>query len=125
MFFFQPKKIFFIKNNEVKIAYLKKHQGETTTDLEAILSFRDKKKKAHQTIEIKQRISRKQYFRKLKDLLNHIHRGDIYEVNFCQEFYAERAIINPLNVYRRLNAISSPPFATFLKNNNLFFLQKK
>ena len=122
LFFFQPKKIFFIKNNEVKIAYLKKHQGETTTDLEAILSFRDKKKKAHQTIEIKQRISRKQYFRKLKDLLNHIHRGDIYEVNFCQEFYAERAIINPLNVYRRLNAISSPPFATFLKNNNLFLL---
>ena len=122
LFFFQPKKIFFIKNNEVKIAYLKKHQGETTTDLEAILSFRDKKKKAHQTIEIKQRISRKQYFSKLKDLLNHIHRGDIYEVNFCQEFYAERAIINPLNVYRRLNAISSPPFATFLKNNNLFLL---
>ena len=122
LFFFQPQKIFFIKNNEVKIAYLKKYQNETAKDLEAILNFKEEKTKERQSIKIKQRVSRKQYFNKLKDLLNHIHRGDIYEVNFCQEFYAEGAIINPLKVYRRLNAISSPPFATFFKTKNLFLL---
>jgi len=67
-------------------------------------------------------ISKIDYFHKLHKILEHIHRGDIYEVNFCQEYYVENRIIDPLNVYKRLNDISSPPFATFLKINNQFLL---
>ena len=48
-------------------------------------------------------------------MLAHIHRGDIYEANFCQEFYADDTILNPLETYNHLNSISKPPFATFLK----------
>lgn len=48
-------------------------------------------------------------------MLAHIHRGDIYEANFCQEFYAEESTINPLETYNKLNFISNPPFATFLR----------
>lgn len=48
--------------------------------------------------------------------------GDIYEANFCQEFYAENAVINPLERYLKLNAISSPPFAVFLKLTDLYLL---
>src|SRR5690606_18296403 len=66
-------------------------------------------------IKIKLRIAKDQYFERVKNLLAHIHRGDIYEANFCQEFYAENAVINPLDTYLKLNAISKPPFATFLK----------
>ncbi len=31
----------------------------------------------------------------VKKLQEHIIRGDCYEINFCQEFYAENAIIDP------------------------------
>lgn len=55
-------------------------------------------------------------------MLYHIQMGDIYEANFCQEFYAENTVIHPLETYLKLNAISSSPFAVFLKLTDLFLL---
>ena len=55
-------------------------------------------------------------------MLAHIHRGDIYEANFCQEFYAETAYIDPLETYKKLNAISKAPFATYFKNHKKYVL---
>ena len=55
-------------------------------------------------------------------MLEHIHRGDIYEANFCMEFYAENASVSPIEVYMKLNKISKPPFAAFLKNNDHYLL---
>lgn len=52
----------------------------------------------------------------------HIALGDIYEANFCQEFYAENTQIEPLSTFWRLNVISEPPFACFLKINRHFLL---
>ncbi|WGU70869.1 hypothetical protein QIU18_02025 [Capnocytophaga canimorsus] len=43
----------------------------------------------------------------------HIARGDIYEANFCQEYYIQNIDIEPLFVYEKLNHISEPPFASF------------
>ena len=55
-------------------------------------------------------------------MLSHIHRGDIYEANFCMEFFAENAYVAPVEIYQKLNAISHPPFATYFKNNHQFLL---
>jgi para-aminobenzoate synthetase component 1 len=49
-------------------------------------------------------------------MLHHIQQGDLYEANFCMEFYAENAIIDPLDKFLKLNEISQPPFA-FLKQS--------
>lgn len=122
MYFYQPKKIFFIRDNTIEIAYLNKYGHEIEIDLEEIKNHSLTLNKLFNPVRIKERISKNQYFQKLKVILEHIHRGDIYEVNFCQEFYAENSIIDPVNVYQRLNEISSPPFATFLKINDQFLL---
>jgi para-aminobenzoate synthetase component 1 len=50
-------------------------------------------------------------------MLHHIQQGDLYEANFCMEFYAENAIIDPLDKFLKLNEISQPPFAVFLKQS--------
>jgi len=55
-------------------------------------------------------------------MLDHIHRGNIYEANFCQECYVEVAQIDPLETFKKLNAISKTPFATFLKRNGNYLL---
>jgi para-aminobenzoate synthetase component 1 len=55
-------------------------------------------------------------------MLSHIHRGDIYEANFCQEFYAQHSEINPLETFKKLNKISKPPFATFLKTGDKYLM---
>jgi len=73
-------------------------------------------------VKIKLRIHKDEYFEKLNSMLAHIHRGDIYEANFCQEFYAEDTTIEPVETYNKLNQISHPPFATFLKLNDKYLL---
>jgi len=67
------------------------------------------------------KIHKEAYKNKVRKLLAHIHRGDIYEANFCQEFYAH-GTLDPLATYTRLNAISSPPFASFFKREDHFLL---
>src|SRR5690606_26106810 len=74
------------------------------------------------TINIKQRIPKEAYLDKVGKMLEHIHLGDIYEANFCMEFYAEGAVINPLVRYNRLNVISEPPFAVYFKNHKQYLL---
>lgn len=125
--FFQPKKIFLFKGNQVVLQYLNMVDDEMEADLEAI----EKVEECHlnrsenvldNPIKIKMRITKDAYFEKVNNMLAHIHRGDIYEANFCQEFYAEDTQINPLAIYNNLNAISKPPFATFLKLDDKYLL---
>ncbi len=124
LYFFQPKKLFFIKDDIVETLYLTAHEDETECDIKEILSIKnyDPNRVKQNSFQIEQRISKEKYTQKLHTIMEHIHRGDIYEVNFCQEFYAENSKINPLGVYQKLNKISSPPFATFLKINDKFLL---
>lgn len=121
LFFFQPKKLFLIKGNEVEIQYLRLCDEEMEADFEEIISIAPINHYPS-PITIKQRISKENYLSKVSKMLEHIHRGDIYEANFCMEFYAENAQIEPLEVYQKLNEISEPPFAVYFKNNTNYLL---
>jgi para-aminobenzoate synthetase component 1 len=121
LFFFQPKKLFLIKGNQIEIQYLRMCDDEIEADFEEIISLTSN---FHlpTSITIEQRISKENYLSKVSKMLEHIHRGDIYEANFCMEFYAENAEIDPLEIYQKLNAISEPPFAVYFKNNFQYLL---
>jgi para-aminobenzoate synthetase component 1 len=122
LYFFQPKKLFLIKENQVEIAYLKMCDDEVESDFEEIINQNLCDFATLREIKIKQRISKEKYFEKVSKMLDHIHRGDIYEANFCLEFYAENALIEPLDIYQKLNAISEPPFAAFFKNDKQYLM---
>lgn len=122
LYFFQPKKIIYIKNNQLIFLYPSDLIDSVENDYKQIKIAVKNESATNNKIKIKLRIHKDEYYEKLHSILAHIHRGDIYEVNFCQEFYAENSTINPLDVYQNLNSISTPPFATFLKLNNLFLL---
>jgi para-aminobenzoate synthetase component 1 len=117
MYFFQPKKLFLLKGNQLEIQYLNMCDDEIADDFNEINQCSVFSNQCSE-IKIEQRISKKSYLDKVNKMLEHIHRGDIYEANFCMEFYAENAVIEPLEVYQKLNAISEPPFAVYFKNNN-------
>ncbi len=121
LFFFQPKKLFLIKGNEVEIQYLRMCDDEIETDFEEITHC-SLFSVPTSDVEIQQRISKENYLSKVSKMLEHIHRGDIYEANFCMEFYAKNAQIEPLEIYQKLNAISEPPFAVYFKNNFQYLL---
>ncbi len=71
---------------------------------------------------LRHRMSRAEYVDAFQRLQAHIRQGDIYEVNLCQEFYAENARINPLEAYKRLNAISPTPFSCFFRYKQHYIL---
>jgi para-aminobenzoate synthetase component 1 len=95
---------------------------EIEADFEEIISTQKRELESQKAIKIEQRISKKEYKEKVTKVLDYIHRGDIYEANFCMEFYAEEAIINPLDTFEKLNLISKAPFAVFFKNQQQFFV---
>ena len=66
-------------------------------------------------ITIKNRLSKEAYLQTIEKLRQHITKGDCYEINFCQEFYAENAVINPLAIYSKLSNASPTPFSGFYK----------
>ncbi|TPV32365.1 anthranilate synthase component I family protein [Paucihalobacter ruber] len=123
--FFQPKRIVFFKGDTVVFEYLNMVSEDIEADfnsIEAMNSHSYYDNAQSNDIKIKMRIHKDAYFEKVNTMLAHIHRGDIYEANFCQEFYAEDTIINPLKTFNKLNNISQPPFAAFLKLNEFYLL---
>jgi len=125
LYFFQPKKVFLFSEDEVTLHYLTMVDDELETDWQEITNFSVTEISAiseTEPIKISLRTSKDTYFDNVKKLITHIERGDIYEANYCQEFYSENATINPLATFLSLNEISSPPFATFLKLDNHYAL---
>jgi len=125
LYFFQPKKLIEIQNTVVTFHYLNMVANEIEGDykniLEATTAF-EPELENQSNIKIKLRIFKDEYYRRVNKMLNHIHRGDIYEANFCQEFYAENTKIDALKTYLKLNSITRAPFSTFLKINDKYLL---
>ena len=122
LFFFQPKKIIILKKNQIEFHYLKMIDDEIETDLECIKNHITLSDSKYQDIKIKTRIEKEFYCKKVSTILDHIHLGDLYEANFCVEFYADNTAINPYKVYSDLNEISTPPFATFIRVDEHYLL---
>ena len=116
--FFIPETIILIKGNEVHI------ESEQPEDIwRAIHEFDlSNIESAEPKSKIQSRFSREEYLDTVKAIQKHIQRGDIYEINFCQEFYAENTSINPLEIFTKLNKLSPTPFASYFKSDGLYVL---
>jgi len=66
-------------------------------------------------VAIQHRIQKETYIGIIEKLRQHILRGDCYEINFCQEFYATAVKVDPLLAYHRLTELSPNPFSAFYK----------
>lgn len=67
-------------------------------------------------VDFIERTSKEKYINTVLKLKDFIQRGDIYEINYCQEYYAENVEIPyALGAYFKLNNISKAPFSSFLQ----------
>lgn len=121
LFFFQPKKLFFCKDNSLEIHYLNFCEDELEDDFNEILTIQIKLNPVN-SIKIQHKINEIDYEIAFNKILNHIQLGDIYEANFCQEFYANEVEIDPFSVFIKLNNLSKAPFSSFFKVKNHFIL---
>lgn len=70
------------------------------------------------SVNWKARESKETYLKHVRFLQDHIQQGNIYEINYCQEFYAENVIDFPTKaIYQALNALAAPPFSFFWEND--------
>jgi len=61
-----------------------------------------------------------EYLQKVKTLLAHIEEGDIYEINFCFEQFAQNVELNPVSVFEHLQSLSPNPFSAFFKYRDTY-----
>jgi len=124
LFFFVPEILIELKADTIRIGSFRDDQeailGEIiNTALNAALAAKGpsdgppRKLPALQALQA--RFSREEYLATVRRLQEHILRGDCYEINFCQEFYAHPATIDPLQTWRSLSRISPNPFAAYYK----------
>ncbi|QDK82185.1 aminodeoxychorismate synthase component I [Spirosoma sp. KCTC 42546] len=61
------------------------------------------------------RVTPNEYLANVRRIQQHILAGDVYELNYCIEFFAEQIDLDPLSTYLALNERSPMPFSSFLK----------
>jgi para-aminobenzoate synthetase component 1 len=108
LYFFVPEHVIIIRESEIEII----------SDIDILSQINGQTIKATYpeiNLKLHSRFSRNEYIETVKTVQQHIIRGDIYETNFCQEFYAENAIIEPLAVFNQLTQISPSPFGCYVK----------
>lgn len=74
------------------------------------------------SLDIKQRVSKPHYLKTVDKIKSHLIEGDIYELNYCTEFYSENAKVDPLQVFLRLSELSPAPFSVFMKMDKNYLI---
>jgi len=73
-------------------------------------------------IIMQSRVIKPDYLKAIAGIKNDILNGEMYEMNYCIEFYAEQVQINPLPLFLSLNSFSPMPFAGYVKLENKYLL---
>jgi len=118
--FFIPEIILIVSKDELKIGVYPDHNADLI--FEEIINSQDEIKSTGKSPELESRFSRDEYINIIKKLQQHILRGDCYEINFCQEFYSNNLVINPVEVYKKLSVLSPNPFSAFYKYEDKYLM---
>lgn len=120
MFFFVPEVVVLLNEQEVSIGSCHDDQEMIYKQIMAAqpLTFQS----GGPGLVIRPRFERDEYLRVIGALQQHILRGDCYEINFCQEFYATEAVVDPLSVYLSLGKTSPNPFAAYYKMDDRYLV---
>ena len=121
IFFFIPMIVLSLKNNELAIHSLETDPQLIFDEIQSIIHDH-KEISLGENIQLQAALSRQEYIQTVQRLQHHILRGDCYEINYCQEFFAENIIIDPVSTYMQLIEISPTPFSCYYKLENKYLL---
>ncbi|MEN0055774.1 MAG: anthranilate synthase component I family protein [Mucilaginibacter sp.] len=117
LYFFAPEHLIIIRDDQAEIiSSLPKFVIDHIEQQELVMPA------SQPAVTLEARFTKQEYIDAVTGIQEHINRGDIYVTNFCQEFFAEHAHINPLGIFTRLNDVSPNPFSTFFKWKDNYIL---
>ena len=120
VYFFQPDIVITSKNKVITL------ESKTEIDIPqfiseieqySINSIQDKSK-----VNFKARISKSIYTKTVNEIKEQIQAGNIYEMNYCQEFYDDNCEINSWQTFQKLNSISPTPFSAYFRQKDKYLL---
>ena len=120
VYFVEPEWIIDFEQNNIII----QGEGNGQAIADAICDFVDPTDKSVGLIKnnIQCRITPEAYQNNVRQIQQHILAGDVYELNYCLEFFSENARLDPLATYRALNERSPMPFSSFLKIGDQYIM---
>lgn len=124
MNFFRPRWVFLLDVDTLIVHYFNEEFSEDEV-FDLVRKLQKLELPGEKSISLKEihsRITRDEYIDAVDKLKEHIRRGDIYEVNFCQEFYANDCYIKPRGTYRKLTEVSPTPYSGFYQMGEQFLL---
>lgn len=118
LFFFEPRYLIFIENKKVVIP---RNYPEAFHIFDSIQKTEMIESKSY-NISLIATINKTNYLQKVEAIRQKIEEGEVYELNLCNEFYAENVDFDALSFFNQINDISRSPFAAFFKNENQFVI---
>jgi para-aminobenzoate synthetase component 1 len=116
-FFFAPVHLILI-DNQGQLMVMSDDADEIMKEIELVILEAN----IPQKLQMTAKVSRQEYINKVSQIKENIIKGDVYELNYCVEFYNENAKIDPLQTYFALQEISPTPFACFFKWENRYLI---
>ena len=120
--FFQPSTIWVFDGVELKALYFdEKELFDVWNEINKIHISCDGIK-SNPNVELKGRLSKEEYIKKIKNIKKRIKMGDTYELNFCFDFFNDNTKIDPENTFKKLNKLTESPMSVYYKDHHLHVL---
>ncbi len=120
LYFFKPRYTLEISGNKVTI---NRNYPETFELIELIEKMVLKQEQGNSPkLKITARTPQDKYLHHVSLIKKQIEEGDYYELNYCNEFYAENTTINPVDTFNHLNENSKAPFSAFFKQGDKYLM---
>lgn len=109
-----------VKLNDSKIEFIQGQDSPENRD--AVSTILNDLQKPNDEIAnpLNPRIDKATYLTNVEQLKAHIQQGNIYEINFCQEYFSENNNLTaPMAMYAKINDLTKAPFSVYLQHENL------
>ncbi|TAL61689.1 MAG: anthranilate synthase component I family protein [Bacteroidetes bacterium] len=124
MHFFQPEYIFILRGDKLEIQYLSELSSEKEVEniFNEIDRIQNTAYRSPHRSSVKSSLSKMEYLHAVNKIKHHIRLGDVYEMNYCMEFFAEEAVIDPAQVFLKLSEASQSPFSAFYRSDDKYLM---
>jgi para-aminobenzoate synthetase component 1 len=117
--FFEPRYVLSIHGDKLTV---NRNYPETVELVEMINKIDLNQNHSHSSIKLTLRTDKSTYLKNVASIREQIIAGDFYELNYCNEFFAEGVSLSPTTVFNSLNNKASAPFSCFYKLEDKYLL---
>tara|TARA_B100001093_G_scaffold130261_2_gene122834 strand:+ start:9455 stop:10726 length:1272 start_codon:yes stop_codon:yes gene_type:complete len=120
LYFFQPNTVVLVKDNVINLLCLPNNDPDT--EFHKIINYTSNNESSVKKYNLYQRFSKIEYIKTVNKIKERIRLGDIYELNFCIDYFSDNSIINPFKSYKYLNSLTESPMSVFFKFKSLYLI---